>query len=396
MADETEAFRKFAQEVRDSSYILLTKLEGIKTSIEENTRSRMYATKETDGNREEDTAKLLKSVRPETPKNVRGIYRTVTKDINRLRHVFKHIDSEVVDTADKAQVERIIQDLERQLQRRTVEMDILKGVRPKSCGSGLRYRMKSAKRGSPTKRTNQKCDEGSHELEIVSVSSSQDRCRPQQNNPPAPSATTTETMPPARTGDRLRKPPGDDARRGRAWGGDRSGDEVPNATQDTILRMCLPRERRTTLRERTRPPLPQTRTSPGLGPTQSSKKTQLAHEKSPPEGTSSGQLTRPRDYNMHNEGQFRMQQQYTNIDLNRQINNVDFGQASVRNPKRGNVSIANRSLGGRQREKAHTFLRGRTIPELKKPASERKRRVVGNTYVLSFPQLPLLALNSRK
>ena len=150
MADEAVAFKAFAAEVRSSYDILGSKLTAIKTSTDEARLRRKYAENEDDTEDNAETLKLLKIIRPETPKNIRALYRTVTKDVNRLREAFASFPEDLVKPQDRQQLDRIIKDLERQLNLRTKEIDNFK-ARVKS--SRAKSARKSARRVPSTKLT---------------------------------------------------------------------------------------------------------------------------------------------------------------------------------------------------------------------------------------------------
>ena len=159
MANDQEAFKDFAAEVRGSYDILLSKLNVIKMSMSEAQLRSQYAQMEEPGNENAPSGeplKLLKLVRPATPKNMRALFRAVSKDVISLREAFKTLPDETLKSKDCQQVDRIIKDLETQLATRTNELEALKtkvsethkSARNRRGGRG-KSAVKSAKRTIP-------------------------------------------------------------------------------------------------------------------------------------------------------------------------------------------------------------------------------------------------------
>ena len=131
---------RFPDEANDKYNIILQKLKGLKTAIDEylaNTKCRVSDLK--DGGAEEE----LRHFRPVTPANVRVLLRLVGKDIALLRDQYK--TWRMGDSPDHIwakQIDGKIEDLEKQLQAR---YDQLNGVKKKEDYKKNRRNRKSAK-----------------------------------------------------------------------------------------------------------------------------------------------------------------------------------------------------------------------------------------------------------
>lgn len=145
MEDHLPILQRFAGEVRTAAGFLNSKFKAIKMSTEEAIRCKSHIETCAGENGEIIPTQML---RPETPGNIRGLYRSVKKDVRRLRETFSSLVAELPNAVDLDQVDRVIQDLEHQLQLATTNLDRLRYIGPKTSRPKSMRRMKSARKSA--------------------------------------------------------------------------------------------------------------------------------------------------------------------------------------------------------------------------------------------------------